>query len=123
MELQRVKLEAAKQLREANFPFSYSNWVYEDGLLVKGKTFPFSSPSDYGDKYQPAPTLELVKMWFRESHNIHIEPMLGGFIGSEKCDEYFCMVQDDDLDIGFSTYNEALEAGIVKAIKILRNED
>lgn len=76
-----------------------------------------------------APTLSLAQRWFREIHNIDIEPRLS----NQKVKSYYFSIQSYDKNLlfrkelahtnrRFSSYEKALEAGLLEACKILKEK-
>lgn len=118
MELEIVTFEQAKVLKELGFPQNVKhNYTYaSDGQF-------FNMLSQVAVCI--APTLELVAKWLREEKNIHID---NNFSEHKGKDVYDCFVHeighyiydDNDMVMYYSTYEEALSAGIDKAIEILK---
>lgn len=119
MELQKVTFEQAQRLKEIGFPQGGIEkcYIQEDNKikLVYANNELYSS-------WIVAPSLELAAKWLREEKGLYIEP--------EYCllyDKYdYCLLIKEghitmyNDDKGYKTYEEALSAGIDKAIEILK---
>lgn len=130
MELDLVSFIQAKALKNVKFPQGekyegryfyavkdYTSYISYEGnrLILAGEVL--DSTTNEGIDYNytiSAPTFELVKKWFREECNIHIDP-----IWQWNINKYSLQVDKDEFT-GYDTYEEALSEGIDKAIKILK---
>lgn len=76
------------------------------------------------------PTQSLCQKWLREKHNINVFPTLTTMIPDYKGEDilytYSICIEDDgtpcwmyDIEIVFDTYEDALEAGLVEALKLI----
>jgi hypothetical protein len=116
MELQIVSFELAKKLKEAGFDIFGVEAYLENGELTLSL-----------DKRGPlviAPSLELAKMWFREKYNLLIEPT---HYTTEhftyniyKRSEIITILKLGSINDLVNTYEEALEAGLLKAIELIK---
>lgn len=120
MELQLVSFKQAKALQELGFPQekkSFSQWY---------------SPTGYPDLYDFmdslecfAPFLELVAKWLREEKSIEILPQPYSYNHlKERTSSYTLNMWFDDNFVEYwetyNSYEEALSAGIDKAIEMLK---
>ncbi len=120
MELQIVSFELAKKLKEIDFDepveMVYRNnehkRLFSLNMLVKLKD---------RQSIIAAPTQALAQMWFREKYKIIITIMF-------ELDAYECLI-DNGYNVGsegiektFDIYEEALEAGLLKACEIIKNK-
>lgn len=121
MELQIVTFEQAKCLRELGFPQDTSiQDVYGDGELRK--CFYPEDCTWYRD-IVTAPSLELAAKWLREEKLLYLSVQV-----NEHCTHWFWDIikirneeEITDPSIkGYWSYEEALSAGIDKAIEILK---
>ena len=113
-----VSLEVAKLLKEAGFDweiktFYFNNELHET-ILGEAKNHNFS------EVYISAPTLEVAQKWLREVHHLHITI----FSSSQESWMFRITKQHQSLEDGvygedFYTYEEALEAGIKKALEMI----
>jgi len=92
---------------------SLDHWV---AYINSGKElgFTFTEWDDFrieSEMCYKAPTLELAKMWFREKHKINIQIDNVGTHWQHKMD---C------LDNDYSTYEEALESGLIEACELIK---
>ena len=118
-----VSLETAKMLKEAGF-----DWPCIYGYDAKGKT---CYPYDY--RYTPwndgttlccsQPTLAVAQRWLREVKGYSIYVIPGGY-------KYYVLDNNDSCGYGSTytlnstlKYEEALEAGIQKCLRILLEEN
>lgn len=131
MELQLVTFEQAKVLKELGFPqgecwYSYLENIDGEGFLMDKDSYTYS-----------APTLELVAKWLREKKEIWINseyyPLGHGYCclyqryvkepkSSKVLKSNYTTIKDDPRFGVYPTYEEALSAGIDKAIEILKEE-
>lgn len=85
------------------------------------------------------PTKLQLQKWLRETYNIHVyalcnffhqSPLLGYIYQLDRFDEYNIHIASYDTDqfarlgktIVFNSYEEALEAGLYKGLKLIQNE-
>lgn len=118
MELQLVSFTQAKALKSIGMPVNIQKFCYAgDGNLyyIVNKDF------------YPAPTLELVAKWLRETKNIHIACFPYKIDSDEETilDGYHFDILNVKSNIFIQGYNcfqyeQALSAGIDKAIEILK---
>lgn len=137
-----VSLETARLLKQAGFDWKCRTyWVEADKsketasvlpakpILYSG-LHPLSTRNYYEtifldwnnfkgefEFYYSAPTLAITQRWLREVKRKHIE-------ASPENDEYtewlFCIYNSDSIAYtGYKTYEEAIEAGIKKALEII----
>jgi hypothetical protein len=70
-----------------------------------------------------APTQSLLQKWLREEHDIHlmIEPIFSELTRSIREFNVSCYIngREIDIDYNFKFYEQALEAGLLKALKLI----
>lgn len=138
MELQLVSFEQAKALKEVGFPQNiYTSQVYlektiphdiiakecglSDWQCIGGTVISCSSSyNKYGVDTCRCPTLELVAKWLRDKKNLWIKISKGGYDKSAHCFLGDYIYEDATHIKEFATYEDALSAGIDKAIEILK---
>jgi len=117
MKEQLITFETAKLAKEKQFEESVSNAYTKEGNLWKGND----------KRVYLAPTQSLLQKWLREVHNIHVNPqpyhesadhtndITGYYMGDIEhgARGKVLWIGDDN----YSTYEEALEAGLLKALK------
>lgn len=124
-----VTLETAKALKDKGF-----DWKCNSIITIVGTIRSYESPQDLsylteieGKPYEfLLPSIDLAKKWFRETKNLHIE------IYRSACGYGYAIVKadngtwmEDDNSKGpndggnWDTYEEALEAGIQEALKLI----
>lgn len=136
-----VSLETAKLLKEVGYDeccrFAYKEERFSnrdedyhcDEWLENTYTTENYNNRDNGKYvcYFSKPLLYFAQKWLREKHNIHIEVSLENFT-----DGYIWGYQilyigedcsDNSYDGEFKTYQLALDAGIAKACKIIKEEN
>lgn len=125
-----VSLEVAKLLKEVGFDYKVRLYYEHNGKL-KGKNsgsfINFNSSTIWENngntdrQLYSAPTLEVAQRWLREIHHFHITTTpddvefetWGWTIFTSNYVKYNTYCQ------GYSTYEEAQEAGIKKALEII----
>ncbi len=131
-----VSLEVAKLLKEAGFDWKQYSFYNSEGILING-TF----AANWNDKIWDidgskvsAPTLDIAQRWLREVKGYYIEITA---LENKRCvtnsdgwtfhyeydkPKFDCDIRDEKcenistLDDSFNTYEEALEAGIKRAL-------
>ena len=127
MELQRVRFDQAKELKDLGFTQETDSWSYYD---IEGKCTPHLQKGGHKEYCCDAPSLELVAKWFREEKKLFIFPYIYYDTHSDaftvvirkKFGEKFkeSILLDEYDDVTFPDYESALSAGIDKAIEILK---
>jgi len=126
MKLKRVSLELAKHLKALGFDLECralyrpycGDMVYENSININ----PIAPEPAHND-WVSAPTLELAKMWFREVHQILIEPTpitkkyFSYKIYREGEKFHTCKLTGNNNHL--NTYEDALEAGIMYMCEIM----
>jgi len=129
MKEQLISFETAKLAKEKEFfdktsngeiRISQQNVYSPEGNLFSLEKAIFSSAFRLKDCYN-APTQSLLQKWLREVHNINI------LISPSKTNYFIIMVyldkhnnfQEYDLQNYYKTYEEALETGLLEALKII----
>ena len=127
MEEQLISFETAKLAKEKGFDI-HCRFHYDEEMLnvYENEDFPYNSWN--GSLF--APTQSLLQKWLREKHNIYCSAWCnasGWAWEIEKTSGTHISIMDIDgnvkgvnLDSGmFNSYEEALEDGLLKALKIL----
>jgi hypothetical protein len=119
-----VSLEVAKLLKEAGFDWK-TEYAYVDELFCPMRSFS-SNFNSWGIKiheFVSAPTLDVAQRWLREVKKIHIEITFGGkwIYTPYNLTNLECLLSEDEFPEirNYNTYEEALEAGIKKALEII----
>lgn len=148
MELKLVDKEIAIQLKELGFDWKSRSYYENDSLqyLEKDEGSYWNYNEKSRDKYNicSAPTQALVRKWFREIHDIHVEvnvehsktkdgnKLLYSYSVSSKENHYLGIDSNLDVWIGLyeiednksyhirETYEEALNDCILEAIEVLK---
>ena len=119
-----VSLEQAKLLKENGFPQEFTNGykVFCTVGKFKGKIVSYNDCAPERDKKSiAAPSLYIAQKWLRNMHNIHL------VIHKDRIDEWSVYGHEIapieftvfPLLTGFDSYEEALSAGITKALESL----
>lgn len=136
MELELVTFEQAKALKEFGFPQSEKHKIYTvNDSLVDCVDFSYIveclKEGRTPDEIINAPSLELAAKWLREEKDIIIQPC------SVDIDDYLLKLLVREYDsydecytlsnkmyelVHYNSWEEALSAGIDKAIKLLKEE-
>ena len=137
MELQIVRFDQAKKLKDLGFPQRIYDYLYLDGELTSKEEYdemdcggPFSVELSESECLS-APSLELVAKFFRQEKNLFILPdiydthsdtfivVIRKKFGGEFKESIFL---DEYDEVTFPDYDLALSAGIDKAIEILKKK-
>lgn len=120
MQLNLVSFEQATALKNLGFPALSADWSYRND----GELYNFVDDDGY---VTAAPTLELAAKWFREEKEIIFCPTIVMFY-----DEVQYSINEIYNGTGrcigvcghklYNTYEQALSAGVDKAIEILKNK-
>ena len=116
MEDKLVSLETAKLAKKKEFN-EICQYYYE--ILDKPITLQKMSCSNAEGYKQPtAPTQSLLQKWLREKHNIHLIAYKN--INIDGYD--WCYITTDGITNinSYKTYEEALEAGLQEALKLIK---
>ena len=132
MEDTRVTFETAKLAKEKGFfqetnrlEIPYYNYKGEfKGDVSDWRARKYIRGEDTSDiEFVSAPTQSLLAKWLREEHNIHVTSQIGNldFINTYHYEiryidknKFMCKVNGN-----FKTYEEALEIGLQKALKLI----
>ena len=137
MELQIVRFDQAKKLKDLGFPQRIYDYLYLDGELTSKEEYnemdcggPFSVELSESECLS-APSLELVAKFFRQEKNLFIFPD----IYDTHSDTFIVVIRkkfggkfkesiflDEYDEVTFPDYDLALSAGIDKAIEILKKK-
>ena len=126
-----VSLETAKLLKQAGFTWECSEYYKNNNdSLVWGYCYDWNSQQTPGVEYASAPTLEVAQRWLREvkecavivmTHNVQAA-CVSAYVyciyptGAVRPCEHINGFAEDQC---FDTYEEALEAGIQRALTML----
>lgn len=111
MASQLIYADQASTLKEIGFPLVYEEIEYEE---------PWGGFNSYVSDKPILPTLELVAKWLREEKGLWIEISKGGYEKSAHCFLNDYIYENETSIKEFDSYEEALSAGIDKAIEILK---
>jgi hypothetical protein len=125
---QLISFETAKLAKEKGFN------IQTRPFYVEGRIFDFTPIHEdvqSADNAHWCPTQSLLQKWLREKYHIIVEPrFIGGkttatawydyviYMPDEYTTEYVWSL-DSDLKMTYKTYEEALEQGLVEALKII----
>lgn len=129
VELDLVSFIQAKDLKDLGFPQETYSWCYYD---IDGKCTPYLQKGGHKEYCCDAPSLDLVTRWLREEKNIWVNV----WADSEDNEhnkfntvfyEQVCYGKDNKITSNKGTfvhltYEEALSAGIDKALEILKKK-
>lgn len=116
MKEQLVTYETAKVAKEKGFKdYSRSGWHY-DGNGYLDNTNELTTWNDHpaSSFMCDAPTQSLLQKWLREEHDIKL------CISWTKFDKWLYEINHKEKSVGgFNSYEEALEKGLQKALKLI----
>lgn len=122
-----ISFETAKLAKEKGFIGTNNTTdyvpMYIESILIEGQ-----GEDDCRDGYYLAPTQSLLQRWLREKHEIHVELCVDVYDDLETmCFRGFNilnMKEYDSLDSSnndcFKIYEQALEAGLQEALKLIK---
>lgn len=124
LELDIVSFEQAKILKELGFPQRIYDYLYLDGELTSKEEYdemdcggPFSVELSESERLSAAP-LEVVATWLRKKEGIFIS------IWRPTSNRYAAQIKDRVPKVWsrdkFRSYEDALSAGIDRAIEIIK---
>ena len=123
MEDTRITFETAKLAKEKEFPQSRkAKGKFRDDGSIENLGIG-GSMIDTCKEWYERPTQSLLAKWLRERYNIHVTSQIGNldFINTYHYDiryidknKFKCKVKGN-----FKTYEEALEAGLQEALKLI----
>lgn len=118
-----VTLETAKLLKEKGFNEYCKDVISDKGLMMETI---FRTSKDLPKSFYSCPMQSIAQKWLRETKNLHIEiyrSAVGYGYAIVKADNGTWQEDDDSRgpnDGGlWDTYEEALEAGIQEALKLI----
>lgn len=116
MEEQLITFETAKLAKEKGYDIECEKYFNEDGELwayIKWM-------EDLRDDIPFIPTQSLLQRWLREEHNIDVWAVPFKNIDDEKAYDFTsdCDIYSES-EIGYSTYEQALEIGLQEALKLI----
>ena len=116
-----INPEQASKLKDLGFPqdMYYGVYYYAEESTCP---IPFLGVSLVKNFYV-APSLEQVAKWLRDKKDLWIEISKGGYEKSAHCFLGDYIYEDATHIKEFNSYEEALSAGIDKAIEILKKND
>lgn len=124
IEEQYVSLETAKLLKDAGFDVPCTS-QYTEGTVIWNVEYPYNfNQDDFG---YSRPTQALTARWFREVHGIHVCTDVnasGWYYNLCKSDNgthiSWSSYQGPNDGGQWDSYEEAMEAGLQKVIKLIK---
>lgn len=124
-----VTLETAKLLKKKGFN-EFCKYAYADEDL---HLMPLNTTNFFIDEIgvgYSAPTQAIAHRWLRERHEINVSVFrmtdgYGGAVNDSNLNKYFWHIQIPkrqhivDVNVYYNTYEEALEAGIQRTLKLI----
>lgn len=132
MKEQLISFETAKLAKEKGFDWSTFD-SYSKGILKSNtlhNSYDFNNDPNFKGRLS-APTQSLLQKWLREVHNIHVHCFtyaFGWYVKHDNTPNPELWDKDKRWDsfnpeavIGdqFKTYEEALEVGLIEALKLI----
>lgn len=106
MQEQLISFETAKLAQEKGFDVLTDFEYIDNGQLVERRHC-------YQNRLCSAPTLSLLQKWLRDKHKCHI------ILSSLDEDSWKYHIPNIGGHNNFSTYEKALEAGLINALKLI----
>ena len=135
MKDQLISFETAKLLSHTDFNYRDC----DDGYVILNGELSHDFAIDYANrKAIPAPTQSLLQRWLREKYNIHVnasvnfynrKPIIGYYYSLDRFNKdniHDGIIYDDNQlallgdKTGYETYEEALEAGLMESLKLIK---
>ena len=133
---QLINFETAKLAKEKGFDEVCYYLHHPEYGIVDNSKYHKNSKLNIGDdktEYVTAPTQSLLQKWLRESHNLYVESYHDLTPGGERIQYYtnWGFIQQKDIKGNsnvngsydeyedWKTYEEALEEGLQKALKLI----
>ena len=122
-----VSFDAAKLLKEVGFDVPCNSQYMQNGFRWDGGSSNKVNFNEYETVFS-CPTQALAARWLREKHRIVVDvafipPSVNGDVWQYFIGEMDDMVWEGDFessDRKYSTYEEAFEAGLQEAIKLMK---
>lgn len=115
-----VSYETAKSAREAGFDWPCMDF-YENGKCYQGNKSNYNNRNYIKPEVISAPTQAALSRWLREKHILSVEPYSVANYFDFKITDLKAGGFLHDASIGSSSYEEALEFGLLEALKILKD--
>ena len=115
-----ISFETAKLAKEKGFDWEtrdYYRLLTEQTLFEPRKAYK-AYYNKYDDGYTSAPTQSLLQKWLREEHDI----LLCIEYSLSKEDWFYYVYKNDVIIYHYSTYEAALEAGLMYALKAINDD-
>jgi len=116
MQEELITFDTAKLAKEKGF-----NITTKSSFLLRSqrlyKDMDCNNKVEGDNEFVSAPTQSLLQRWLREVHNIHV----WGIPNNEPsiCDGYVPIIQGKAKYGKYNTYEQALEAGLQEALKLI----
>lgn len=124
-----VSRDTARMLKEAGFDVPCrSYYELEDGEAVRKDCIRPYDHNGFGDTICSRPTLALAAMWLRDKHRLHVSvSIVGLFDGLRDITYWAFSIMNVNTALfeyidgnRYDTYEEAMEAGLQEAIKLIK---
>jgi len=133
MKEQLIEFETAKLAKEKGFDWEvlnhYNNELFYNDEFVNNKGYLFEDDvknSELEPFEYSAPTQSLLQKWLRDEHDCLVEITTAGkdehyvkVLLPDIMSPYFEPEQESIGDVDFETYEQALEAGLIEALKLI----
>ena len=124
-----VSFDTARMLKEAGFDVPCNSYYeLEDGEAVRKDCIRPYDHNGFGDTICSRPTLTLAARWLRDKHRLHVSvSIVGLFDGLRDITYWAFSIMNVNTALfeyidgnRYDSYEEALEAGLQKAIKLIK---
>lgn len=121
MENQLITFETAKLANEKEFNISQDCGYKSNGTYFDNSQDYDGCKFGYCKEIYLAPTQSLLQRWLREKHNIHVETVCNNLKDLMFSSEIYGFNIEDSQAVTktFDTYEQALEEGLYKALKLI----
>ena len=115
-----VTLETAKLLKEKDFNEYCKDIINHKGIMMETI---FRTSKDLPKLFYPCPTQSIAQKWLRETKNLHI--VISYMYGNYWIYDILTIPNHDLVGLSdrpiihYNTYEEALEAGLQEALKLI----
>ena len=123
MEDEYITVKTAMLAKQKGFNEPCRMFYHSDTIEGKTVSSEIKESTDYTKNDIPVPAQSLLVRWFRETKELHIEVEFWCYMGENYCEYTYNISKphegvDKDV-LWFNTYEEAMEAGLQEALKLI----
>jgi len=123
MEEQLIEFETAKLAKEKGFDWRVFHFWDEFGKTKSNEYLNHNKENDYFPQEFSRPTQNLLQKWLREVHNIDLDIYRNVLTTKYRLNEIYLNCKEVELlddEKEYKTYEEALEQGLIQALKLIK---